>query len=73
MTRKDYEVIAKAIYGSLIQSGKLSWQDHYFDQFRMTARHVANALERDNPRFEREKFLMACGAPSVLPNTETKR
>jgi hypothetical protein len=72
MTKKDYEVIAKAIYWSLIQSSKLEWQDHYIDQFRMTARHVANALERENPRFNRDLFMQACGV-GVLTNTETKR
>jgi hypothetical protein len=44
MTKKDYEVIAKAIYGSLIQSGKLEWQDRFIEQHKITARHVAVAL-----------------------------
>lgn len=67
MTRKDYELIAKAIYGSLIQSKSLDWQDLYAEQHRITARHIANALERTNPRFDRERFLTACG---VLTNTK---
>jgi len=66
MTKKDYELIAKAIYGSLIQSGSLEWQDRFIEQHRITARHVANALERTNPRFNRDKFMDACG---VLTNT----
>jgi len=67
MTRKDYELIAKAIYGSLlIQSKSLDWQDLYAEQHRITARHIANALERSNPRFNRDKFMEACG---VLTNT----
>jgi hypothetical protein len=70
MTKKDYELIAKAIYGSLIQSGKLEWQDQYADQFRMTARHISTALERDNPRFDKDRFMKACGVPGVLINTE---
>lgn len=67
MTRKDYELIAKAIYGSLIQSKSLDWQDLYAEQHHITARHIANALERTNPRFDRERFLTACG---VLTNTK---
>ena len=65
MTRKDYELIAKAIYGSLIQSGSLEWQDRFIEQHRITARHVATALERTNPRFNREKFIDACGVKEV--------
>lgn len=61
MTRKDYELIAEAIYGSLIQSCSLDWQDRFIEQHRTTARRVALALERNNPRFNREKFINACG------------
>ena len=76
MTKKDYELIARAIYRSLIsprrkspQSGSLESQDKYADQHRLTAQHVANALERENPRFDRDRFIEACG---VLTNTEVK-
>lgn len=68
MSRKDYEILAKAIYGSLIQSGSLDWQDRFIEQHKVTARHVAIALERTNPRFDREKFMKACGVV-VLTNT----
>lgn len=61
MTRKDYELVAKAIYGSLIQSCSLEWQDRFIEQHKMTARHVANALERANPRFNRDRFMAVCG------------
>jgi hypothetical protein len=61
MTKKDYELIAKAIYGSLIQSYSLDWQDRFIEQHKITARHVAVALERDNPRFDRDRFMAACG------------
>jgi len=67
MSKKDYELIAKAIYGSLIQSGSLEWQERFTEQHRITARHIANALERTNPRYDRERFLTACG---VLTNTK---
>ena len=61
MTKKDYELIAEAIYGSLIQSCSLDWQDRFIEQHRTTARRVALALERNNPRFNREKFINAGG------------
>ena len=63
MTKKDYELLAKAIYGSLIQSYSLDWQDRFIEQHKVTARHVAIALERTNPRFDRARFLEACGVP----------
>ena len=67
MTRKDYEALAKAIYGSLIQSGSLTDQDRFAEQHSVVVCRVAEVLERDNPRFDRELFVKACG---VLPNTE---
>lgn len=63
MTRKDYELIAAAIkeakpllppvadYAETTR--QLGWQT--------TAHAVAEALARDNPRFDRERFLAACG------------
>jgi len=65
MTKKDYELIAKAIYGSLIQSGSLEAQDCFIKQYRDTARFVANALQQDNSRFNRNKFMAACGVKEV--------
>lgn len=70
MTRKDYEVIAKAIKGSLILSGKMEWQDHYVKQYRMTAERIADALERDNERFDKTRFMSACGIYPVSNDTE---
>ncbi len=61
MSRKDYELIARAIYGSLIQSGKLDAQDCYIEQYKMTTKRVAEALEYTNPRFDKGKFFAACG------------
>jgi len=65
MTKKDYELIAEAISASLIQSYILEWQDHFTEQHRTTARRVAVALERTNPRFNRSKFMDACGIKGV--------
>ena len=65
MTRKDYEDLAKAIKGSWTKSQKPELQWHIDFQFRRTAVRIADVLERDNPRFDRKKFLVACGAPPL--------
>ena len=65
MTRKDHELIAKAIYGSLIQSGNLEEQDRFIEQHKITATHVALVLDRNNPRFDWGKFMAACGIKEV--------
>lgn len=57
MTRKDYELIARAIAGSAMSIPT----DAQIVQRRFTATMVADALASDNPRFDREKFLKACG------------
>jgi hypothetical protein len=62
MTRKDYELIA----------GALNDQKPYFHQnpdkwgeyqhcFLACRDAIADALAADNPRFDRDKFLKACG------------
>lgn len=61
MTKKDYIIIAKVIhehYGNRL--------DHYHDSANNVAlgdlvNHFANAFQRDNPRFDKQKFLIACG------------
>jgi hypothetical protein len=59
MTRKDYELIAKAI---------ASMQDAYTgDDWTINgamypfARQIADALEAENPKFDFDKFMKACG------------
>lgn len=51
MTKKDYELIA-----SILRNAKTgNWQIEY------TIDVFAKALEGYNPRFDRDKFLTACG------------
>lgn len=59
MTKKDYELIAKTLNGSLLMYGHAT--DSYFEQFQVTVRHMAKALEQSNPRFNKTKFYDACG------------
>jgi len=57
MTRKDYELIAKAIRCASAAPG-------YAARNSFAAFAIADALASDNPRFDRERFLKACGIQS---------
>ncbi len=54
MTRKDYVLIAEALRESRPQMGGI-------EGWNCAAIGVADALARDNPRFDRERFLKAAG------------
>jgi uncharacterized membrane protein YjgN (DUF898 family) len=53
MTRKDYNLIAEVIANSqgLTRVGIIN----------TVAERMADALQADNPRFDRARFLTACG------------
>ena len=56
MTRKDYELIAKALHNTPIATGVdglLTWGK--------TCEEMARALGKENPRFNTVTFLDACG------------
>jgi hypothetical protein len=53
MTRKDYVAIAAAIARAQLN------QD-----CQMVADCIADVMARDNPRFDRARFLKACGVQS---------
>lgn len=56
MTRKDYELIASHLAGT--------YRAHYMlrslDGVNAAIYSVARALAKDNPRFDRDKFIEAC-------------
>ena len=57
MTRKDYVAIAEAIAKA----------DRYDDGEMIAAdiiERIADCMIRDNPRFDRARFLKACGVQS---------
>ena len=62
MTKKHYTLIADAIAESVDAYAEL---DTAGDMVRMALRDVAlsiaDTLEADNPRFDRNRFLVACG------------
>ena len=58
MTRKDYEVIAsawKAISATYRGDTSAEKAIHH------SVQEIADSLERNNPRFNRDKFIAACG------------
>jgi hypothetical protein len=56
MTRKDYILIAE-----VIRASKLSWAGNNNYLVDDISRALADTLEQDNPRFNRARFLTACG------------
>lgn len=59
MTRKDYVLIAAAIAAAEIHA-----MDGAEYARKCIAHNIALALATDNPRFDRERFLKACGVQS---------
>lgn len=58
MTKKDYILIAEAIKKTSDSAkGNLSEEC----AVQATACNIADVLERDNTRFDRSRFLEACG------------
>lgn len=60
MTRKDYELIAKALYQRRLWLSDPDNPDKMLAH-NGTVLHIADALASDNPRFDRARFLKACG------------
>ncbi len=61
MTRKDFEAVAQEI-----RHVRIGFKSNYAnDRSRMVldalADNLANVFSEDNPRFDRAKFLLACG------------
>ena len=64
MTRKDYILIAAAIRTALEDIIREANRGVLLPQFETLADAIAKALASDNPRFDRERFLKACGVQS---------
>lgn len=58
MTRKDYELIA-GVLSNLYADFNNGGEDTV--SLSLVAQELAEVLETDNPRFNRETFLRACG------------
>lgn len=61
MSKKDYEIIAAALLGARKRTADIvPWGD-YADGWRLSVLALADALARDNGRFDRGRFYAACG------------
>lgn len=62
MTRKDYKLIASSILKELSCYKDLTPEA---SAVRELARRLATQLAEENPRFDRDVFLVACGVNGV--------
>ena len=59
MTRKDFELIARAIRLTRLEIGHISPEQNY--ALDLAAINLGDALRGTNPRFDLERFTSACG------------
>lgn len=65
MTKKDYELIARALRDTmLIDIASADELRGATKATRSACARVAAALATENPRFDRARFLAACGVAS---------
>jgi hypothetical protein len=61
MTKKDFELIARTMRGQ-IETADAMYEEHGARALRACCVAFADELEAANPRFDRTRFLGACGA-----------
>lgn len=63
MSKKDYILLAQALKNGQPDSRLI--QPEYWQtactQWKITVKFLSDSLAQDNPRFNRAKFLQACG------------
>lgn len=59
MTRKDYKLIAEVLKSGM--ENWAGWNEKPEEVIAGTARSLATKMAQENPRFDRAKFLEACG------------
>lgn len=64
MTKKDFELIARAMREGRTYVGTDFAADRESDLHTLCCYRLADALATTNPRFDRAKFLQACGVAS---------
>jgi len=60
MTRKDYILISDELYAAR----QVDYDKHAVNAVDRIIEGLASIFARDNPRFNRTKFLTACGVPA---------
>lgn len=63
MTRKDFILLAEALKLARVR-GDYAHDTHMLAGVDRAAEKVADALAAENPRFDRARFLKACGVQS---------
>lgn len=63
MTRKDYVLIAAALHQARARQFQAD-RAQGFEAIGHAADILADVLAKDNPRFDRSRFLAACGVQS---------
>ena len=71
MTKKDYELIAKKIYylttvSMIAGRGEVVKKEQILTVLDCLAEHLAEGLEKDNPKFDEDKFIKACGLSEAV-------
>lgn len=65
MTKKDYELIASVFRDSsrfnAPKVDKLTYNNGAVDKWDTLARNLGTKLAQNDPKFDRSKFLRACG------------
>jgi len=62
MTKKDYELIAQSIWRSGYMKDKNKVRQEAKEAMRrLIANDLCGSLANENPRFDRTRFLEACG------------
>jgi hypothetical protein len=60
MTRKQFEMLAEIV--RRVDLNEYAYQDTIRKRIANT---IADELDKENPRFDRRKFLTACGVDTV--------
>ena len=63
MTKKDYKLIASAFQTNINEAVDDGHHASGRQRVYVLAQTLANTLKADNPRFDYERFLEACGVP----------
>lgn len=69
MTRKDYQLIAEVL-SNLNDDFNNGGSDEV--SLALVAGNIANALQLENPRFDRNRFLVACGVVEAPMKTVSR-
>lgn len=57
-----YNAVAKSLKGHAVMATEVG-EDDVYEGIGIAARAIAQVFADDNPRFDRERFLSACGVP----------